>query len=281
MQCREFREITESYLNDELLVETNHQVFRHLENCPNCRAEFAERREFRKKLNSAFAKAEEFKINPTFARRLNTELNRTALQKSVWQKVLAARVIIPAMAGLIIVVAFALAFISSNSTKNQNDLANQRNDFKTTFVEISHKAAENHKDCALEKLKTWEALSRTESAEKAIYTEKIVKPLRAKLSDKVEILHAHDCIHDGKTFTHIILRRDNHIISVLLDKSKENPTMVENLDDSIICEKKEGWQVAGFQNNNQAVFVISDFPEAENLNVARIISDAWKQTAKV
>ena len=31
MQCREFRDIADSYLGNELIVETNHEVISHLE----------------------------------------------------------------------------------------------------------------------------------------------------------------------------------------------------------------------------------------------------------
>ena len=33
MRCEDFREIADSFLSDELLVETNHEVVRHLEDC--------------------------------------------------------------------------------------------------------------------------------------------------------------------------------------------------------------------------------------------------------
>ena len=45
MQCREFREIADTYLHDELLVETNIQVHSHMEHCADCRKEFGRRRE--------------------------------------------------------------------------------------------------------------------------------------------------------------------------------------------------------------------------------------------
>jgi len=61
MECRRFRDIADSYLSEELLVETNHEVLRHLESCPTCRAELAARRQVRRVLRSAFANAEELK----------------------------------------------------------------------------------------------------------------------------------------------------------------------------------------------------------------------------
>ena len=44
MYCKEFKGIMDSYISDELLIETNHEVLRHLENCSDCRDELAERR---------------------------------------------------------------------------------------------------------------------------------------------------------------------------------------------------------------------------------------------
>ncbi len=43
----------DSYLGDELLVETNHEVLRHLENCPACRNELAARRGLLAQMRSA------------------------------------------------------------------------------------------------------------------------------------------------------------------------------------------------------------------------------------
>ena len=43
MQCREVRELADSFLSEQLLVETNHEIVRHLETCPDCRADIAAR----------------------------------------------------------------------------------------------------------------------------------------------------------------------------------------------------------------------------------------------
>ena len=39
MHCRDVRELADSFLTGQLLVETNHEVVKHLETCPECRAE--------------------------------------------------------------------------------------------------------------------------------------------------------------------------------------------------------------------------------------------------
>src|SRR5215510_8385859 len=41
--CEKIRRYLDSYLSNELLVETNHEVIRHLEICKNCAAELEAR----------------------------------------------------------------------------------------------------------------------------------------------------------------------------------------------------------------------------------------------
>ena len=55
MQCREVRELADSFLSEQLLVETNHELLRHLDTCPDCRADMAGRRALRDGLRAAFA----------------------------------------------------------------------------------------------------------------------------------------------------------------------------------------------------------------------------------
>ena len=78
MQCRDFREVADSYLSDELLVETNHDVITHLEACADCRRELAARRELRTILRASFAKAEELQMPHEFASRLHGKLHAAA-----------------------------------------------------------------------------------------------------------------------------------------------------------------------------------------------------------
>ncbi|MDQ3374044.1 MAG: zf-HC2 domain-containing protein [Acidobacteriota bacterium] len=275
MQCREFNEISEAYLSDELLVETNIQVFRHLENCPKCREQFAAKRELRNKVCAAVKRTPEFQINPAFATRLSANLKQTALRESGWQKFLfAPKLLIPVMASLLIFAALGFVFLSSPNNQPPQ-LAQSQKTLIDGLTEIALKAAGNHEDCALENMPMWEKMAERDYAEKAVYTEKVAKPLQAKFSDKIEMLHAHDCIFEGKEFTHVILRRGTQIVSVFFDKSDVLPEVNTATNASIICEKEKGFQVASFQHKNQAIFVVSEMSETENLSVARALSDSF------
>lgn len=86
MRCQEFREILDSYLGDELLIKTNHNVLKHLEDCPACRQESAARRKLRTRLRLAAKNAPDVQLNPAFARRLKNNLRETALRPAFFEK---------------------------------------------------------------------------------------------------------------------------------------------------------------------------------------------------
>lgn len=272
MQCREFREISESYLSDELLVETNIQVFRHLENCPNCRREFAAKRELREKMRNIGRHGDEFQIDPMFATRLQANLEDSALNKGGGIKSwLTPKFLIPVMASLLMVATLGLVLF--NWSGKNGGVTISQNAVTKALAQISLLAVGNHKDCALEKLQMWESMSKQDYAEKAAYNEKVVKPLQAKFAENVEMLHAHDCIFEGKEFSHVILRKGGHIISVFVDKSDVLPD--DNSSSTIISEQENGLQVASFEKSMKAVFVISDMSESDNLSAARVLSDSF------
>jgi anti-sigma factor RsiW len=51
--CEKIRKYLDSYITNELLVETNHEVLRHIENCPACAVELNARTRLRARLKSA------------------------------------------------------------------------------------------------------------------------------------------------------------------------------------------------------------------------------------
>src|SRR5258705_6116127 len=79
MQCREFRDNADSYLGNELIVETNYEVISHLEHFSECRRELAARRQLRSQLREAFIKAPENQMPEEFAQRLSAQLRAYAL----------------------------------------------------------------------------------------------------------------------------------------------------------------------------------------------------------
>ena len=74
MTCRDVREVADSFLCDELLTETNHDILQHLDACPSCRAEVEARRRLRGALRTAFDRAPDLQPPVDFAERLRAQL---------------------------------------------------------------------------------------------------------------------------------------------------------------------------------------------------------------
>src|SRR5215831_9351380 len=77
--CERTRKYLDSYITNELLVETNHEVLRHLEHCPACSVEAETRQQLRTRLKSAVKTQSVPPELPALIReRIRTEESRTS-----------------------------------------------------------------------------------------------------------------------------------------------------------------------------------------------------------
>ncbi len=265
MNCQDFRELSDSYLSDELLVETNHELIHHLENCPACRQVLSVRREFRGKLRQTMKNSAEFQPNFAFETRLRANLKEESMREKSWFNL---KFLVTAMASLLIVFSIGYGILYVNKSSESNRLA------KIAWQEINRDAIGDHKHCALDKLEGFKQTAKNVTPEKTQFSEKYMKSLQANFSSKVEILESHNCEFNGRMFTHTVLKDGIHIVSVILTESKNGSDAKIISKDSIASDKEEGFQIASFKNDNRAIFVISDLPETENLSVARAISNS-------
>ncbi len=265
MNCQDFREISDSYLSDELLVETNHELIQHLENCPTCRQVLSFRRELRGKLRQTLKTSPEFQPNFAFETRLRVNLKAEAARGKSWFNL---SFLATAMTGLLVVfsIGFGLLYLNKQS-ENLNSA-------KLAWQEISQDAMGDHKHCALDNLEAFKRSAKVPTPEKVQFSEKYIKSLQANFSPSVEILNSHECEFNGRIFTHTVLQEGNRIVSVLLTESKTGFDTKIIQENAIASDKEDGFQIASFKNDKRAIFVISDLSETENLSVARTISNS-------
>lgn len=312
MNCQEFKEIVESYISDELLVETNHEVLRHLENCPACRRELSLHRDFRGKLRAAVKRAPDAQIDPAFAQRLQANLRQTALRRPKWHALLEnfnflnrRQFLATAALGVLIVAVFGAFWINyRNDTRREISIAenNPNNSLpinapgtnlkadaspagtvKIAWREIAGFAVGDHKNCALKFNLAEKPISLQKAAKKhGRFNEdldrKIIKPLReafpADSDDEIKLLQAHSCVFGGRRFAHVVLRRRDRTISVLITDAG-NLTAETNAE--IFNQTSDGLQIASFRAKSQAVFVVSNLPDAENATIAQIIMNPVRE----
>jgi hypothetical protein len=291
MRCEDFREISDSFLKGELLVETNHEVVAHLEDCETCREELNARRILREKLRGAVIADPGAQIDPSFAARLRSELKDSIEEEKVrpffWINVLSPKFLAAAFAGLLL--SFSIAgFVfydggagGSIQTKVVPAAPEPAEDLTAVWKKIAYQAIGDHRSCGLEKMDHWTKTAARESDKTSEFRKSVFQKASFAAAEPVRLLHVHDCTYDGRDFTHAVVQFGDRIVSVLLTDSEvasdANRTDRSGEPDSaIMCRKQTGFQVASFVGLNKAVFVISDLPEEENLKLARSLSNAMQ-----
>lgn len=289
MNCKDFKEIADSYLSDELLVESNHDVLRHLESCPECRAELGARRELRERLRFAVKNAELSRIDTSFAMRAKSELRRQTFSNSgAWSFLGSKSILVGAFAALLIAVIAGVMIqgrkvpdvvktidIPVNVLPKEQPIYQQ-----ASYVAARHDAIDDHENCALTHNLEENPISLDKAsliygkANKNIDTA-VMKPLREAFGDKTKLVMAHFCLINGRHFTHVVLEHHGKTVSVLLTKREDVGEFTNS--DATSCQTNENLRIACFESGVYSVFVISDLDEAENLTVARMISPSVKK----
>jgi hypothetical protein len=301
MQCRDFREVADSYLSDELLVETNHDMITHLEACAECRRELAARREVRTTLHASFSNAEELQIRDQFADRLRRELRDTATsqptsllsRRRAWI-VIAACLLVAAMFVLIAVRQRpqAPAQIATGEhhgpnveqmqpTDTQPRPAATAVDADMVLAKMSEFAAGDHRDCAIGHRLPDKPIALEDAGHKydPVYLDlaQAVLSHRDEFTEAIELVMAHACVFKGHWFGHIVVRYRGRLVSLLVTKMEDqrgNELAGKRLPKDpeaqvIACSTAAGYRISCFRTVSHAVFVVSDLEEADNLALAR------------
>lgn len=306
MQCHDFREVADSYLSDELLVETNHDVMAHLETCAGCRRELAARRELRTILRASFAKTEELQVPEEFASRLHSGLRAAATSGAISLNTLSRTWMIAA--GVVVALMFGgIAVWQRQRVQTNSQMANNRQpqnpaavkspdvqprqaeigvDANAILARMSELAVGDHRDCAINHRLPDRPIHLEEAARKydRAYTglTTAVMSRRSNSNDAIELVMAHACVFRGHWFAHIVLRHRGRLVSLLVTRLEDASgiaTAGEKLPkDSaaqvIACSTAAGFRISCFRTAQHGVFVVSDLEEGENLAFARTLAPA-------
>jgi hypothetical protein len=290
MQCENFRRIADSYLSDELMVETNHEVLKHLEVCHDCRRELAARREVRARLREALARDPHLQMQPDFARRLQAGLRATALQdameRSFFAKyglgvALAASLVVSGTVGFRAIQRRAAENLGGNTETPAAPF--DRRAAQIARENLAKRAAGDHRDCAVAFRLAEDPIDLDDAG--AAYDRAYIDLAKAAMSRQggapvgVDLLEAHSCVFEGQRFGHVVLRYNGQLVSLLVttrshgNEGPLHPDAEIPANDHIVAYSGvDEYQVACFETARHALFVVSRLPEAENLAFARAIA---------
>jgi anti-sigma factor RsiW len=205
MDCRDVRNLADSFLAEELLMETNHEMLRHLETCHSCRRDLAERRSLRDRVRQAFAGAARLDARPEFAATLEAKLRQATLDVSARRRfrsrgwwALAAALLLAATIGLVV-------------DRSRDWMA---------MGALARAAVGDHRYCALQFRLTEKPISLDEAARRYGVAYRVLERLPPDdirtASGSAHVLERHACIYKGQRFAHIVFEFRGARVSMLV-----------------------------------------------------------------
>jgi anti-sigma factor RsiW len=238
LDCQHVREVMDSYLSEELSVETNHGVLRHVAECRDCAAELKRRRRLRALLSESLDVAVD-------ADRVRARITHAVdREQRSWKRV--ARL---AGVAATLVAAVAVAY-----------WAGRRVD-----AAAYDDSAEDHIACAL-----------TYPDETAYDPERAAQnlvPPFEHIVDSVGLSHgiyhvidAHMCPYKGRNYAHVVLRGDRQTLSLFAERAERGalpdaPATVlagDTLD--VHATTRSGYRISAVATRDHRVFLVSERP---------------------
>jgi hypothetical protein len=242
-------------VSNELLVETNHEVLRHLDTCPACRTELAHRQDLRTTIRSAFDRAPTLRARPGFSEEVRVVVHQSMVTRPRGSFV---RRWWPAVAGGLAAAAVLLLVLSGGSSLSA----------------MARAAIGDHENCAVTFRLPELPMSLAEGASR--YDREYLRlqdtppdELRGP-TGPIRVVDRHVCGFGGRRFAHIVLQYDGHLVSLLVADDEEahrneGPAPLRGL---------HGLLIVSFTTPGHRAFVISDLAGSQLNQLASILAQS-------
>jgi hypothetical protein len=262
MNCRDVRDAGDSFLSEESLTETNHEILRHLETCPPCRMEIEGRRRLLRALRAAFDHAPALQPRVEFRRQLRDQLRTAAVQRHrSWT--LPGRWFALA-AGLVLFTAFAGAMLLNRSIAPADALARD--------------AIGDHRNCALKYRLVRTPVPLEEAAERF---DGAFRLLRSAPPDEIatpsgfaRVIERHSCAYGERRFGHVVMQYRGRVVSLLLtaEDGTNGAAASAAAIPHVIGRPSGGLSVVSVNRSHHAVLLVSDLGSSELAHLSKFVA---------
>ena len=272
-RCERIRQHLDSYLSNELLVETASEVVRHLESCKACSRDLESRERVRDALQRAVAnRPVPDSVRAGVLRSLRKSQPRSFVPASAtgWALGLAS-------VAFILFSLFAAHWVSLRRGEQ-------------LVASILKLGVSDHVICALKEHNYPEVANPTDQIREKLGTR--YAALLPVVQDRLpgfEVLEGHICKIPGsdRKYVHFITRGQGTILSVILtERNGANLTKGKfltstDLTGAGIYERHlSGMDIAGFESGQYFAFVVSDLGQNQVLQLARGLAPALNETLR-
>ncbi len=275
--CEKTRRYMDAYISNELLVETNHEMLRHLESCAVCSAEL----ETRGRLRSCVKRAVQSQsAPPDLAVRVRERIR--GRQSSVWHAASWTRWALASAAGVAICIAALLSYTRRPQLPELADRAGQERYIQrvsATVVAVFKSGLGDHIHCAVFRKypQNPPTLQEMEAKLGPDYRGLLALAVPA-VPAGYRVVMAHQCSYGGRRFVHLAMRKGTDLISVVVTLKNAGETLgglapaINASGVPVYQSVALGYQVAGFESERYLAFVVSGLDGRRNLQIAAALA---------
>ena len=263
--CKRIRSYLDSYLNNELMIETNHEVLTHIEKCEKCGRALEDRVRLKARLKHAVMQeyapvALRERIGGDIRRGNGFSFSRISLALAAAAAVL-----------VITVVSFLTWGPSKNHLSLQANVA--RSDVTGQVLKIGF---DDHVFCAIDhNLANREFTAEQMSEKLGPEYAGLVELVRQKIPRGYSVVVGHRCHYLGREFVHLIMRNQSDVVSLVITRkngeafpSNAAAAISQAAGGLIYNSTLANQNVAGFETRDHLVFVVSNETSDANLQIA-------------
>jgi hypothetical protein len=269
-ECRTIRAYMDSYMNDALLVETNHDVLRHLESCKDCASELESRMRLKRVLQEAVKKdVAPASLQYRIQREIRKSQPNSGYQWRSWMLAAAATLVIA-------LGSWGLFQAGKAGDSKTLELARQQD------VDVLTVGLNNHVHCAVDQ----------QFADKHFTDEEmnmklgpefigLVGLVKDNLPGAFKVVVGHRCSFKKREYIHLILKNQNKVMSLVLTRKNGEAFSTAGLGNVIEAagvrmhaERLQDYEVTGFESRDYFAFVVSNMDKQESALVATTLAPA-------
>ena len=280
--CRRIRSLLDSYIDNQLSVETSQELTRHLERCDSCTDEMAERLRLKKAVRAAVgAIPVPAGLEEQVRRRVRREVSGGMFGLGRFPLAVAAVVLV----GLIVA-----SLVVLDRTGLWMDPKERRESYIESIYQRVNGLARlgfgDHVHCAhYRQFPHLPPLLPNSVADLGLGYEDLPGLLRDRVPEDFRIWLAHRCSYRGRSYVHLVLRRNNELLSLILtrrrpDECFENDQVQPALQAEgvrIYRSQVDTFELAGFETEGHLAFVVSNLPREGNLQIAQAVAPSLKR----
>lgn len=277
--CQSIRGYFNAYLSGEIAPPAREEVSAHLKQCEHCSAEFQTRLKLKESLKGAVQRSP---VPPFLETRIRASLaGKKSERRSLWIWApavgLAAALAIAALTG----------WVSSRHAQPWETTRAEQDTFIQALygevAEIMRVGLGDHLHCAYFRKFPDDAPTAEQLVEKiGLQYAPLLAAVRAQAPAGHQVLLAHQCVFQDRSFIHIALEDHGKLVSLVITRKQPGESFGEgSLEGASGAKlhqaKAEQFAIAGFEAGKYLAFVISDHGERENLQLATSFASPVQQ----